>query len=266
MKKMTAIFLCVVLLVSVGAKAFALELRLVEERTGSERTEYIYDDSGRIKEEHFYLGDDLMETRKCSYGKDGSLVEKSIIRNDYTLYFHYDVNNTQIELENPGMGGDCFSLEYAGDVVYELRDENRRTVMVTVTSGENSSEMHYYYVYDQQKRIQIFEIENIRKDVFTYNSDGSFVRTSIDLMNGSSTEREVYNSDGKLIRAVSQYGDTTEYTYNENGLLCAEYYEGTKSYVCEYGYDQFGRMLSKTVVYPNGVKTVTTYWYDWVLD
>ncbi len=266
MKKMIVFFFSMVLLVSVGANAFALELRLVEERTGSERTEYIYDDSGRVMEERVWLDGDLTETRKCSYGKDGSLVEKSIVRNDCTLYFHYDVNGTQIELENPGVGGDCFSLEYAGDTVSELRDENRRTVMVTVTSGEDSSDYRYYYVYDQQNRIQVFEIENLRKDMFSYNGDGSFTRTSTDLRENSSTEREVYNADGKLIRAISQYGDITEYIYDENGQLYAEYYEGQKSFTCEYGYDQFGRMLSRTLVYPNGAETVTTYWYDWVLD
>ena len=268
MKEAIAFFFSVILLFSGGINAFALELRLLEERTGSERTVFSYDDSGKVIEENVYFYDDLMKMRKYIYGKDGSLVKKTVsfLDTDITLLFHYDVNRTQIELENPGIGGDCFSLGYTGDQVTELLDENRRTVMVTVSSGEDFSDIHYFYVYDKEGRIQSFEIEGFRKDVFSYNQDGSFVRISTNLRDYSSTDREVYNSEGKLIRGVDQYGNTTEFAYDENGQLLAEYYEGEIIYMCEYDYDQFGRLLSRIMIYPDGERSTTTYWYDWILD
>lgn len=276
MKKYVILLCVAVAAISLCATVFANEYRLVEEVCGSDSTKYYYDSSGRMTEAISFNDASLYQTEQFRYGKDGFLTEKIISDPSgwFTLYFHYDSNGTQIELENPGMGGDVFTLNPEEAVVKEETDTEGRTIRFTKTYNDLSDGSPridtYYYSYDADGRITRFQSTG-RTDIFDYNADGSFVRVSINKYDNTSAIREEYNSQGFLIKSVDQYGNISEYYYSKGKLTHKtitypggdNFPEAKENYFFNYSYDKNGNVsVQLKLDDSNNIISTTEFYYE----
>ena len=258
------ISLIIVLLIALMAAtpAFAAGYRLKEEVCGGEKIVYTYNRDGSLAGESRMSGGEVYETVEYSYGKDRNLTEKAdfISITNFTLLFHYDSNGTQIELENPGLGGDVYLMEDQNMSV----EKNKQGYVTKVTIGgrfEGESETVYCYTYDKYGRIKTFESGYFR-DTFDYSTSGEFTRTRLEFWDNQSAVRERYDAKGRLIESRDQYGTVSTYTYDEDGRLGAEYYDGELEYSCRYETDAYGNVIRMTQHFLDGEKIVTEYRYE----
>ena len=251
------------LILTVLPCAYAAQYRLQSEVTDTETVSYRYDSRGRLERKTVSYGGKDSDFTDFFYSGN-VLTEKqfSFADDDFVLSFHYDSNGTQIELENPGMGGDLFWMK--GDEHREIKDTDGRPAMVSVRSS-TVGDRTLYYVFDSRGRINTFEISGFRRDEFTYSANGEYYRKSIYLYPSETrvtriTER--YNADGQLTESIDQYGMLYCYTYDRNGNLAEITRDGEPEYNCRYEYDQNGNVSAMTKIYPGGYQTRTEYRYE----
>ena len=278
MKRCFTIIIVLAVILSISVSAYAKDYRLLEEVNGPNTTRYYYDSTGKRTESITVNSGSINQTVQYIYGKSGKLTEK--IQSDpsgwLTLYFHYDVNGVQIELENPGMGGDIYSLADEKAEIEEQYDDAGRTVLLTKKyfSLEDGSPVvkNYYYSYDSTGRILRFQSTG-RTDIFNYNSDGSFSRICMNQYDNSSTIREEYNSRGLLEKSVDQYGNITLYQYDSSGKLIEKtvtypgsgsFPERKETYKYKYEYGQNGEVIAMLETSESGDQNRTTYNYGYV--
>lgn len=259
-KRISSIAGILVFLLLIVPQAFADEYRLKEAVTNSEHVLYSYDQTGSLIRETYSDGvEEVYEYIDYFYGDDHRLTDKTISFPDGfgSLCFHYDSNKTQIEMENPGMGGDYYVLN--GETPRELRDKSGKITMAVFSSAYPTE---YYYSYDETGRISVFEISGYRKDCFEYKSDGTFTRTSIYNADNKAIITEKYDENGRLIESRDQYGFINNFYYDDNGLLVSKYCDGALEYSCQYTYDANGNLSSMTRFLPGNAVIVTEYKYE----
>lgn len=214
-------------LMGTWATAYADEYRVTETRADEFNSQiYDYDADGKLIRKRCYFGEDPWATINYIYANDGTLTEEIYTEDDYygggrILYCHYDSNGTTIEKIYSLTGSEISSTTY--EVITEVRDEAGRTVMLKQEFEPMPDETKvYYYVYDDQGRISMYEVSGRRRDVFTYYNDGRFIRTSTMLKDNSSFVSEEYDSSGRRLILRDETGSTTYYHYDKNGLLSYE--------------------------------------------
>ena len=278
MKRCFSIICVLAVILSLNAAAFAKDFCLLEEVNGSNTTRYYYDNTGKLTESISFNSTSIYQTVQYFYGGDGQLTEK--IQSDpsgwLTLYFHYDTQGVQIELENPGMGGDVYSLESEEAVIEEQYDDAGRTVLLTkkyisLSDGFTAVDS-YYYSYDSSGRILRFQSTG-RTDIFNYNPDGSFTRISMNKRDNSSAIREVYNSRKSIERSVDQYGNITLYSYDASGKMMRKtiinpesgsFPERKEIYNYQYEYGQNGIITAMLEIAESGYQNRTEYNYGYI--
>lgn len=262
-RKDSPIIIALILTIALMPIAYADSYRLVKEMTGNESIVYDYDRSGTIqcvinyydgkedsRTEYFYRDANTLDRKEFSFS-DGD---------GFTLCFHYDDKGTQIELKNPGMGGDLY---WTAEGKPSFKWDNKgRITMVIVDGEEDYPDQAWYYSYDSVGRIMTFEVSGYRRDKFTYYSNGEFTRTSTYLQTNETVVTERFNSAGRLIESTDQYGMTSRYVYDQKGMLSEKYYDGKLEYRCSYDYDKNGNISAMTTSYPDGNKIQTEYRYE----
>ncbi len=257
----TTLLLMLMIVQTMAIPAYAAGYRLKEAICGSERIIYTYNRDGTLARESHIAGGEEDEVVEYTYPKDRKMMETTIPVGVVTLFFHYDSNGTQIELENPGLGGDVFLME--GESMSTQRDKNGYVTMITFHSSfEGESDRIFYYTYDDKGRIKTFEISGFRRDTFEYDRSGTYTRTSLLFRENESAVRERYDTKGRLIESQNQYGMISTYTYDENGRLSVEYLDGELEYSYRYDTDVNGNIIRMTKYFSGGGKEVTEYRYE----
>ena len=247
-------------LLSAVPAAYGAGYRLKESVSGNEKVSYTYNSDGTLAKERHTAGGEEYETVEYSYAKDHTLAEKAESMGFGTLIFHYDSNGTQIELENPGLGGDVFLME--GESISTERNANGNITMITIHNSFEGDKV-YYYFYDEAGRIKTFEYSGARRDTFEYKSSGEFTRTSYLFRDNTTTVRERYNAKGQLIESTDQYGNISTYEYNANGLLSTMYLDGGEYYFSyRYETDANGNVIRMIRTFSEGGEQVTEYEYE----
>ncbi len=248
--------------------AFAEKYRLKEEIFGDIRTVYQYDDIGLLSRSATYSEEELLSTGEYFYNKNNQLVEKRETTDMFVLVFHYDSNGTQIEQTNSGLGGELILLK--DDLPEERKEKNGRVIEVkrkyeTVLDVNDT----FRYTYDSKGRIKTYEVTDWFKDEFTYNKDGSFIRTRTNLMTNESFVLERYNVSGLLVERIDEHGTRWTYFYDQNGLLTNTYYsyelddeEYVTHYSYSYEYDKEGNLSARIEFWEQGISGRTDYIYE----
>ena len=247
------------MLLSAVSAAYAAGYRLKESVSGNERVSYTYNSDGTLAKESHASGGEEYGTVEYSYAKDHTLAEKAVSMGFGTLIFHYDSNGTQIELENPGVGGDVFLMD--SESISTERNQNGNVTMITIHNSYEGDKV-YYYFYDEAGRIKTFEYSGARRDTFEYKSSGEFTRTSYLFRDNTTTVRERYNAKGQLIESTDQYGNIYTYEYNNNGQLAVQHMTGGVSFSYRYETDANGNVIRMTRTFSEGGEQVTEYKYE----
>ncbi len=258
-RKTTVFILLFCMLLSAVTAAYAAGCRLKEAVSGSMKTIYLYNSNGTLAEERHTVDGVTEETVVYGYSSDHRLAEKTIQMEYGALLFHYDSNGTQIELENPGMGGDIFLME--DESISTERNSNGNVTKISIRSSYDGSKRVYTYTYDEAGRIKTFEMSGSRRDTFDYNGTG-FTRTSFSLWDYTTTVRERYNAKGQLIESTDQYGYKSTYEYNADGRLTAKYMDEGEYYTYRYETDTYGNITRMTSSFSEGWTKVTEYRYE----
>ena len=190
------------------------------------KMEEYYDNDGKCIQRVDYSNGETY-IYEYTYGKNGTLVEEKQIypSTPYEIYYHYDSRGTKIELWNEGMGSDVWT-GFGQELVKKDYNQDGFIEKIRIGYELDYGEYvgtyaydNYYHDYESSGRIIEFrEVTeggywdgDIKKDNFIYSEGGSFYRTR------DGRIREIYNSNGNMIIQEGQYGDISEYNYNEEG-------------------------------------------------
>ena len=224
--------------------AAAAQYRLKEERAHGMRTEYYYDQNGRLYRSITYdENGNAYSASDYTCGTNGEPVEKKWYFvetsgiGEFYLIFHYDINGTQIELSNAGLGGDLYWYADISDMTSK-KDASGRITEVTIKGNPKGWEADqtrvYSYTYDRWGRIQTFtlttsglnydgkwEQSTSIRDEFVYSSDGSFYRTRETDWDPGTKIMETYDTSQRLIAGTDGSGATFTYSYqyDQNGNI-----------------------------------------------
>ena len=200
-----------------------------------------------------------MKTTSYRYNNSGELVEKIIDSGYLDLYFHYDSQSKQIETDNPCLGSGFFTFkgEYPDEFSETFDGNGRVTKAIHRMEEEFTRTIINLYTYDNQRRISVFENGDIRRDTYSYNSDGSF--TVVRKSGGyyASVVTETYNTKGLITYSEEKSDDGSiikiyDYDYDDN-LKSVTTMDNTfgdfYTDICEYTYDIYGRITSESSSY-----------------
>lgn len=166
------------------------------------KTEYTYDDYGRMDKETMYsLDDRSFQTIKYEY--DGHHRVKTIR--------HFDGTHETLNYD-----GNCSSASYHtldGDQQTESKTVNARGWVIRSTDASGNSVIYDYYPDGKVKWTQIEGHDETRIE-FQYDALGNRISV-LDPDYGLITEE--YNAFGELIRRCTPDSVTTEYTYDKLG-------------------------------------------------
>ena len=262
-----------------------------------DRSEYTYDDKGRIlsmtRHENLYVGSTITET--YTYAEDGSYVKSEKrdasgpgARDGYEHQIHYDTEGRIVRWLYVNYDGDSRS-----EVLDEYRYDDKGNKIYSYHKVDDTA-ITGSYVYDEKNRLlEMKELDNtgaIKGWVQnTYDEKGN------PLTEHSSTDGILWNKtsytyaeDGTLTEKSTGDGNNrwekTTYQYNEDGTVKMQETIGSSgTVVISFGYDGWGNLVSSLTqktpaggnraetsvkvtrelhYYPDGVPEDITEWLD----
>jgi RHS repeat-associated protein len=187
------------------------------------RTEYRYDDAGRLIETIFAddTPDDLSDNprSKSEYDAVGRQVKEIDALNRVTEFIYDELgrvvemhfaDGTKVETIYDAISRRVASIDQAGNKTeYEYDVLGRLTDVVQFLDGE---EIRTEYEYDELGRNIIQEDANDHRTIYEYDKLGR--RTAVELPEGQSYST-IYDAVGNVLSATDFNGETTTYQYDE---------------------------------------------------
>ena len=265
------------------------------EGTLYDRSEYTYDDKGRIlsmvRHETLYVGSTVTET--YTYAADGSYVKNE--KRDTAGSGAQDGYEHQIHYDAKGRVTRWLYVNYNGGERSEMLDEFRYDEKGNKTYSYHKAGdtvITGSYVYDEEGRLlEMKELDNTGAvkgwEQYTYDEKGNTLTENTSTDGILWTEvTYTYDEEGRLAAKNTTDGNNEwekiTYTYNADGTLKTEESVGAEgTEVVAYGYDEWGNRLTclrqenqtatgrrethttltrELHYYPNGVPEDITLW------
>ena len=165
-------------------------------------------------------------------------------------------------------------VDEAGNMIHTFPDENGNetwyqydeecNLVYTKSIREDSGIDECYYSYQDGKKVYASWNEGTVEEFFDYNTLGLLSHhkkiLNHDMNNVYEENWYEYDSAGNVIKEKTyMLGTTWEKSYNTEGDII---YNSHNGYKYEYQYDEYGRIVEKTILYPKGSKREITYHYD----
>ena len=239
-----------------------------ELRRGSQRfdgcwifVDKIYNISGKIQKESLPFKDSGNATKWSMFEYDEYLRPTSYRHpSGQTTAWRYEGNVT-IEIKS-GLGSaktvnsngqTTMIQDNGGTIDYTLRADGKPS-KVTVTGGYS-----ILFEYDNYgRRVAIIDPSaGVQTDNIVYEADGSSIATHTNPNGSVITYSDKY---GRTIRVERPGEYTTNYLYNQRGLLVSEVSSNGTSK--EYTYDNYDRVSTMREIVPDGMWLKKTFLYD----
>lgn len=208
------------------------------------------------------------------YDAEGHLIGKTqTSESNNGIYFNTgNTITTTYDTEGNKISEDSYYTNY-GSTTHTLTNyENGNIVSIQTINPDGSVGMDYSYTYNDDGKLTGSQYTNINAGCsgsysWSYNTDGTLAQAT----NGSSTYTYTYENgvltsvnntnaqgnsighvtyeNGKPVSVVDSSGQTTTYTYNEDGTLASKVTKdryGTLSSSYTYGYDEEGHLTSSS--------------------
>ncbi len=221
------------------------------------RVEYTYDSMGRVLTKLDIYVDPAtskwvtLTTKKCSYDKNGNVVEEQDalgVENGYGTEYTYNLANKLVTVTDPVTAerGLPFTTKYDYDAL-------GRKVSETNAKGVVTS-----YTFDDAGNVITVQVNGKTIKSAIYDYAGNVISQNDG--NGNTTTYE-YNALGKVRRAVlpgdaTMPGNTVNYQYDVMGNPA--YTSDSTGKLTIYTYDNQGRPLTKTEQAADGTQAITT--------
>ena len=206
------------------------------------RTEYKYDEMGRLVETIYAVGTADEAVEKSEYDEAG-LEVATVDANGNRTEYDYDEMGRLIEVVGTDPDGD--GPEESPITTYEYDDEGNQEAMVDPLGRRTE------YVYDERNRL----VEMIYPDGSTermgYDVDNNPISTTD--AEGNKSDR-LFDARGRMISQTDPLGNTTTLEYDGANQLIAQVDANNKR--TEFEYDELGR---QTTVTDEAGTTVTEY-------
>lgn len=235
-------------------------------RSGSQRYnnqwQYVdkeYDSRGRLKKESLpFRGNSATYWNVIEYddyNRKTCLTEASGKVSTW-IYDGTTVTSAQngiVSIKTYDASGNLVSVtDDGGTITYSLRDDGQPT---KVTAPGNVSTSFTYDVYGRRTKI-VDPSAGTQTESIVFNSDGGSISTHTNPNGSIITYTDRFGRTTKIERP-GEY--TTEYVYNNNGLITSEVSSNGTSKA--YTYDEFDRISTLTETVPDGKWLKKTYTY-----
>lgn len=162
-------------------------------------------------------------------------------------------------------------------------DDEQYNAIMAMLSDEGSSDAGIFADEDESEtKLSSYLLDTADKNAYPYDAytefmgqsyryDEEYNMVSEKMWNSAATNEYRFDKNGNVIYSCDDsFGVKEErnYTYNDNGELIKEdcYNNGELQYAEEYTYDKKGNILSETMIYSDGTKSVTEHKYTYNSD
>jgi RHS repeat-associated protein len=200
------------------------------------RTEYTYDNLGRVSREKDFFGNSAGNDTTYTYNTGGQVTSVTDARN----------RTTQIGIDDKGRPS--VTTYFDGTTSQVTYDALGRTKSETNQLGQTTS-----YEYNAFGKVAAITNPLNQKTQFTYNSRGSLVKVTDALNHDTQYEYDQYNRQTAVINAN---GDRSETTYDQYGQVATT--KDGNQHTTQYFYDNLGALTSIKLAN----QATTNYTYD----
>jgi RHS repeat-associated protein len=244
------------------------------------RTEYVYDDAGRLTSTRFHDGSTASvaydalgrktteidpDGRRTEYGYDalGRLVTVTLAAGTpqaTVTSYAYDEQGNRITQTDAEGRATRFEHDVAGRETARLLPGGQRETKAYDLAGQLHSHTDFLgqttaWSYDSAGRVRTIDYPHDADASFTYTASGQ--RTSAS--DGQGTTSWDHDARDRIVRKTDAAGRTIEYSYDAAGNLVSRV---TANQSLVYTYDALNRMTSVTATVGNEAPRTTTYEYD----
>lgn len=200
------------------------------------RTEYSYDNLGRISRERDFFGNPIGNDTTYTYNTGGQVTSVTDARN----------RTTQIGLD--AQGRSSVNTYFDGTTSKVVYDALGRIKSETNQLGQATT-----YEYDAYGKVSTMIDALNQRTQFTYNSRGSLVKVTDALGHETKYEYDQYN---RQTAVIDGNGNRTETTYDQFGQVIAV--KDANLHITEYAYDNLGELTAVKLAN----QATTIYGYD----